>query len=163
MTTCSVQTKSISIMTTRLVNKYSSMTKRSMANLNPKLLNPLTFFRSTLMALWQYHCGLVLLNVSMFTTPCHIGSPHLCNLIWNSFFFLIDYGEGECYAQLHLSHDSQESSFVNSNASFFGSLWCHEHVLCTCHACAMHMPHCPSLVLSLCELNALSSSKPTFS
>ncbi len=37
-----------------------------------------------------------------------------------------------CHAQLRLSHDSGESSFVDSCASFFGSLWRHEHVQCTC-------------------------------
>ncbi len=37
-----------------------------------------------------------------------------------------------CYAQLCLSHDSLESSFVDSHASFFGSLWCQEQVPCTC-------------------------------
>ncbi len=36
-----------------------------------------------------------------------------------------------CYAQLHLSHDPRESSFIDSHASFFGSLWRHEHVPCT--------------------------------
>ncbi len=38
----------------------------------------------------------------------------------------------DCYAQLRHSHDSPESSFVDSSASFFGSLWRHEHVPCTC-------------------------------
>ncbi len=88
----------------------------------------LTYFNDSL----KYQALNVLLNVSMFVAPCHIGRPHLCNLIWNSCFFFIDYGEGECYSQLHLSHDSQEYSFVDSCASFFGSLWCHEHVSCTC-------------------------------
>ncbi len=42
------------------------------------------------------------------------------------------YAWSMCYAQLRLSHDSWESSCVDSLASLFGSLWCHEHVLCTC-------------------------------
>ncbi len=37
-----------------------------------------------------------------------------------------------CYAPLCLSHNSQESSFVDSHTSFFGSLRHHEHMPCTC-------------------------------
>ncbi len=55
--------------------------------------------------------------------------------------------ESHCYAQLRLSHDSQESSFVDSRATFFGSLWCHEHVPCTCHARA---PLSLSCFVSVC-------------
>ncbi len=70
----------------QIVKKSSSMTKRFKANSNLKLQGPLKFFGSTWMALWLYACGLLLLNVSMFAAPCHIGNTHLCNLIWNSCF-----------------------------------------------------------------------------
>ncbi len=119
MMPCFMPTKSISNLSTRLVKRSLSMTKRSMANLNKNIQNPLTFFESTLTALRQFHCGLILLNMSMFAAPYHIVSSH-------------NYMEGECYAQFHLSHDSQESSSVDSNASFFGSLWHYEHMPCTC-------------------------------
>ncbi len=99
---CSMPTRSISTLNTRLVKKFSSMTKHFKANLNQKLQDPLTFSGSILMALWQFACSLVLLNVSMLATPCHIGSPHLCNLIWNPCLFVINYGEGECCVQLCL-------------------------------------------------------------
>ncbi len=59
MMLCFVPTKSTSTLTTRLVRKSSSMTKRLMANLIPNLLDPLTFFDSTLMALLQFHCNLI--------------------------------------------------------------------------------------------------------
>ena len=78
--------KSVSILTTRLVKKSLNMTKCFMANWNQKLQDPLTFLGSTLTALWKFYCGLVLLNELMFAAPCHIGSPHLCNLIWNPWF-----------------------------------------------------------------------------
>ncbi len=60
-----------------------------------------------------------------------------------------------CYAQLHCSHDYQESAFVDSNASFFGSLWHDDPILYMC----------PTVLLLFClsVLNALSSSKPTLS
>ncbi len=51
MMPCFVPTKSVSIMTTRLGKKSSSMTERSMANLKLKLQDPLTFFESTPTAL----------------------------------------------------------------------------------------------------------------
>ncbi len=69
-----------------------------------------------------------------------------------SCFFLINYGEGECYTQLRLSHDSQESPFVDSCAYFFDSLWHHEHVLCTCSFVLLLFSLCvhwtPCLVLN---------------
>ncbi len=37
-----------------------------------------------------------------------------------------------CCAHLRLSQDSQESYFVVSCSSFYGSLWCHEHMPYTC-------------------------------
>ncbi len=57
-----------------------------------------------------------------------------------------------CYVQLRLSHDSWESSLVDSRASWFGSLWRHGHVPCT-----------HPFILSLCVLNACLVLKPTFS
>ncbi len=86
----------------QVVKRSSSMTKGFRAILNHKLQSPLTFFGSILTALWQFACGVVFWNTSMFAAPCHKRSPHLCNLIQKSCFFLIDYQEGECYAQLHL-------------------------------------------------------------
>ncbi len=136
---CFVPTKSISILTTRLVEKYSSTIKLLKANLNQKLA-PLRFSGSTLRALSWLSCVLVLPKLLMFAAHCHIGSPHHCNLTWQPFFFLINYGEGECYAQLCLSQDSQESSIEDSCSSFLWFIvmsW--EH--------AMHVPLCPSLVL----------------
>ncbi len=63
MTLCFVPTKSISVLATRLVKKFLSMTKHFIVNWNPKLLDPLTFSGSALTALWQFHCSLVLPNV----------------------------------------------------------------------------------------------------
>ncbi len=111
---CYMPTKSKSTVTTRLVIRFLSMTKCFMSNLK-------TFFGSILMALGQFYCCKVLQKVLLFATPCHIGSPHLCNIIWKSCFFLIYCREGECFAQLCLSHDSQETSCVDSHASFLGS------------------------------------------
>ncbi len=149
---CFVPTKSISILTTRLVKRFRNMTKRFKANSNLKLQDSLTFCRSILMSLWQFACSLDLLNMSMFSAPCHIGSPHLCNLIWNWCLFLVGYWEGECYAQLCLSQDSQESSFVDSCSSFYGSLWCHVHMPCMCSFIPLLFCHCfrwtPFLVLN---------------
>ncbi len=54
--------------------------------------------------------------------------------------FLLRIIKSLCYSQLRLLHDSQESSFVDSCASLFGSLWRHEHVPCTC----------PFVLLSFC-------------
>ncbi len=58
------------------------------------------------------------------------------------------------YAQLHLSQDTQEPSLVDSCSS---PLW---FFVISC-ACAMDESTCPSLVLTLCALNTLSSSIPT--
>ncbi len=132
MTSCSVPAKSESILTTRLVKKYSSMTKRFMVNLNLKLLGPLTFLGSPLTALWQFHCGLVLWNVSMFATPCLIRSPHLCNLIWNPCVLPLWLRGGRVLCPVAPLLWFPESSNVDSHASFFGSLWCHEHMPCMC-------------------------------
>ncbi len=46
MTPSFMPVKSISILTTRLVKRSLSMTKRSMVNLNQKLQETLTFFES---------------------------------------------------------------------------------------------------------------------
>lgn len=100
------------------VLKYDNCCK---ANLNQKLQDSLTFSGSILTAQWQLACSLVLLNMSIFAALCHIESPHLCNLIWNSCFFLIDYGEEEW-----------ESSCVDSFSSCYGSLWHHGYILCKC-------------------------------
>ncbi len=132
-----------------LVKKSSNMTKLLKVNLNQKLLEPLRFFGST-----QYHCDdklAVLPMVLMFDVPCHIRSPHLCNLTWNSCFFLINYVE----ALLHLSPDSQETPLVDFHMSF---LW----FFVISWAWAMHAHSCHSLVLSLCVLNALSSLYPPY-
>ncbi len=132
-----------------LVKKSSNMTKLLKVNLNQKLLEPLRFFGST-----QCHCDdklAVLPMVLMFDVPCHIRSPHLCNLTWNSCFFLINYVE----ALLHLSPDSQETPLVDFHMSF---LW----FFVISWAWAMHAHSCHSLVLSLCVLNALSSLYPPY-
>ncbi len=68
MTLCSTQIKSKTILTTRLVKKSLNMTKRYMANSNLNLRDPLTFLGSTLMALWQFHCGLVSERVNVCRT-----------------------------------------------------------------------------------------------
>ncbi len=58
-----------------------------------------------------------------------------------------------CYAQLRLSCDPQEFSSVDSHASFFGSLWGHEHMPCMCPLVLLLFclcVHCtPCLVLNL--------------
>ncbi len=63
-----------------------------------------------------------------------------------------------CCAQLRLSHDSQESSFVGSRASFFGTLWRHEHAPCTCPFILLMFCLCvcwtPCLVLNPPFLNS---------
>ncbi len=149
-----LQPNSISNLTTRLIKRFSSMTKLFKAHLNQKLQGSLKFSGFTIMALRQLYCNLALLNMWMVAAPSHIGSPHLSDLTWNLCFFLIEYREGKCYAQLCLSQDSWESPFVDSHSSvwwFFVMSW--EH--------AIHVHHCPSVVLSLWMVNALSSSTPT--
>ncbi len=94
------------------------------------------------MVLWQLVCGPVLLNMSMFAAPCNIGRPHQCNFTWNSCFVLIDYGEGKCNAQMCLLQDSWESPLVDSCSSFYGSLWHHVLVPCTCTSVLLLFCHC---------------------
>ncbi len=147
--------KRVSILTTRLVNRFSNIREQFKNNLSKRLHDPLTFLVFTLMALWQLVCCLVLPNVSMFPVPCHIRSPHLCNLTWNSWLFLVDYGVGECYAKLCLLQDSQESCCVDFHSSFYGYLWHHVHMPCMCPLILLLF--CPCVCwMHCCVLSTLS-------
>ncbi len=78
---CFTLTESMSILTTRLVKKSSSMTKCLKANQSKK--DPLTFSVFTLIELWQFFWDSALQNMFMIATYWPIGSQYLCSLLWN--------------------------------------------------------------------------------
>ncbi len=133
------------------VLKYGKTLK---GKLKPKTTRPFGIHQvhsnSTVILIWD----LVLSKILIFATLCHIASPHLCNLTPNPWFFLINYGEGEIYATLHLLQNSWESSCVDV---FSSCLW----FFMTSWALAMYAPLSSFCCMSFCVLNTLSSSIPT--
>ncbi len=60
-----------------------------------------------------------------------ISGAHTFVILLNPFKHFVDYGEGECYTQLRLSRDSQESLCMDFHSSLF---MLKSDVRCTCEA-----------------------------